>query len=151
MTLNSHPKLTVYLADDDADDRLLFGEALMEVSDSVNLTTAKNGEQLMTFLGNATPPPPHLIFLDLNMPLKNGFECLDEIKQNKKYDGIPIVIFSTSCQKEAIDQVYNKGANYYICKPDSFQKLKKLLNRVFSLDMQALHTRPTREEFLISA
>lgn len=151
MVLNSTPKLTVYLADDDADDRLLFEEALMEVSNDVKLTTAKNGEQLMTFLGNATPPPPHLIFLDLNMPLKNGFECLEEIKQNKKYNGIPVVIFSTSCQKEAIDKVYNKGANYYICKPDSYQKLKKLLHSVFSLDMKALRTRPTREEFLLMA
>ena len=148
--MNATPKLNVYLADDDADDRLLFEEALMEVSEDVALTTAKNGEQLMTFLGNAVPAPPDLIFIDLNMPLKNGFECLDEIKQNEKYHDIPVVIFSTSCQKEAIDQVYNRGANYYICKPDSFQKLKTLLNRVLALDIRALHTRPSRDEFLLS-
>ena len=68
--------MAVYLADDDADDRLLFEEALMEISYDVILTTAKNGEQLMGILDQNTPPPPHLIFLDLNMPLKNGFECL---------------------------------------------------------------------------
>ena len=150
MILSSQPKLTVYLADDDADDRLLFEEALMELSEDVNLTTAKNGQQLMSFLGNAVPPPPDLIFIDLNMPLKNGFECLDEIRQSKKYEGIPVVIFSTSCQKEAIDNVYEKGANYYICKPNSFQKLKTLLNRVLELDIHELHTRPSRDEFLLS-
>ncbi len=108
MNLHSQRNLTVFLADDDADDRLLFEEALMEVSEDVILTMAKNGEQLMQYLNRSPPPPPHLIFLDLNMPLKNGFECLEQIKQDEKYKGIPVVIFSTSCQKEAIDRVYSK-------------------------------------------
>ncbi len=142
--------MAVYLADDDADDRLLFEEALMEISYDVILTTAKNGEQLMGILDQNTPPPPHLIFLDLNMPLKNGFECLEEIKQNKKYKNIPVVIFSTSSQKEAIDQVYNKGADYYLCKPDSFQQLKKLLHTVFAIDHPEQITRRSRENFYIS-
>jgi CheY-like chemotaxis protein len=141
---------SVYLADDDQDDRLLFEEALMEISKNVVLTTASNGEQLMKILDSATPPLPHLIFLDLNMPLKNGFECLDEIKSDKKLKHIPVVIFSTSCQKEAVDKVYNKGADYYICKPDSFHKLKEVLNRMFSIDLSR-SPRPTREDFLIQA
>ena len=148
--INEKNTLTVYLADDDADDRLLFEEALMEVSGDVKLTTAKNGEQLMGILNKSTPPPPHLIFLDLNMPLKNGFECLEEIKKDKKYKNIPVVIFSTSSQKEAIDQVYNKGADYYLCKPDTFQKLKKLLHTVFSIDHPGQTARRSREEFYIS-
>lgn len=142
---------SVYLADDDPDDRLLFEEALMEVSKNVVLTTASNGEQLMKILDNTTPPPPHLIFLDLNMPLKNGFECLDEIKKDKKLKNIPVVIFSTSSQKEAIDKVYNKGADYYICKPDSFHKLKEVLDRMFSIDLSGAFPRPAREDFLIQA
>ena len=150
MTTAEKTKLTVYLADDDADDRLLFEEALMEVSCDVELTTAKNGEQLMGILDKNTPPPPHLIFLDLNMPLKNGFECLEEIKQNKKYRNIPVVIFSTSSQKEAIDQVYKKGADYYLCKPDTFQKLKKLLHTVFAIDHPSQTGRRSREDFYIS-
>ena len=76
MSLPLQTNFSVYLADDDADDRLLFEEALLEVSGNVMLTIAKNGEQLMGILNTKTPPPPHLIFLDLNMPLKNGFECL---------------------------------------------------------------------------
>jgi len=142
---------SVYLADDDADDRLLFEEALMEISSNVALTTAHNGEQLMKILDNTTPPPPHLIFLDLNMPLKDGYECLDEIKKDKKLRHIPVVIFSTSCQKEAIDKGYSKGADYYICKPDNYQKLKKVLNRMFSIDLTAMRSRPSREDFLIQA
>lgn len=142
---------SIYLADDDADDRLLFEEALMEISKNFALTTANDGEQLMKILDDNIPPPPNLIFLDLNMPLKNGFECLDEIKKDKKLKNIPVVIFSTSCQKEAIDKVYNKGANYYICKPDNYQKLKKVLNKMFTIDLSGTNLQPSRENFLIQA
>ncbi len=150
MTLNLQNNLSIYLADDDADDRFLFEEALMEVKNNVKLTTANNGEQLMNYLDKNTPPPPNLIFLDLNMPIKNGVECLDEIKKDTRLKHIPVIIFSTSCQEDAIDQVYKKGADYYICKPDNFQTLKALLNKVFFLSANSLSTRPKREDFLIS-
>ena len=150
MPPNLQNNLSVYLADDDADDRFLFEEALMEVKSNIKLTTVNNGEQLMNYLDKNTPPP-HLIFLDLNMPLKNGVECLDEIKKDTRLKHIPVIIFSTSCQEEAIEQVYKKGADYYICKPDNFQTLKALLNRVFFLSLNTLSTRPKREDFLISA
>lgn len=147
----SSPNLTVFLADDDADDRLLFEEAVMEVNHDVRITMAKNGEQLMGILSTNTPPPPHLIFLDLNMPLKNGFECLEEIKSSGKYKDIPVVVFSTSNQKEAIDQVYSIGADYYLCKPDNFQQLKGLLNKVFTIHADKVPARVSRENFLLSA
>ena len=151
MSLPLQTNFSVYLADDDADDRLLFEEALLEVSGNVMLTIAKNGEQLMGILNTKTPPPPHLIFLDLNMPLKNGFECLEEIKQDNKFKNIPVVIFSTSCLEWTIDQVYNKGADYYICKPDNFQQLKKCIDKVFSIHAASHDSRASRETFLISA
>lgn len=151
MSSNLPNNLSIFLADDDADDRFLFEEALMEVKSNVKLTTANNGEQLMNYLDKNTPPAPHLIFLDLNMPVKNGVECLDAIKKDIRLKDIPVIIFSTSCQEEAIDQVYKKGANYYMCKPDNFQTLKALLNKVFFLSANSFSTRPKREDFLISA
>lgn len=151
MGASSNSYITIFLADDDADDRFLFEEALMELRGDVRVTTATNGEQLMRHLDTKTPPNPYLIFLDLNMPLKNGMECLDEIKASSSFQNVPVVIFSTSCQKETMDQVYTKGANYYMCKPDNFQKLKKLLEKVFSLNAASLNNRPTRENFIITA
>ena len=148
--MNPH-QLTVFLADDDADDRLIFEEAMLEVNEQVKLIMAKNGEQLMGILKEKTPPPPYLIFLDLNMPLKNGFECLEEIKTSKKYKNIPVVVFSTTNQPDAIDAVYSKGADYYLCKPDNFQKLKTLLTRVFSIHEGNIPSRASRENFLINA
>ena len=142
--------LSVFLADDDADDRFLFEEALMEIRKDVKLISVNNGEQLMFELDRNDLVSPYLIFLDLNMPLKNGIECLDEIKSNSYLKNIPVVIFSTSSQKETINQVYVKGANYYMCKPDNFQKLKMLLGKIFSLNQTTLNERPNRDNFIIN-
>lgn len=77
-------QLNILLADDDSDDCLFFKEALRELLLSTNLTTVHDGEQLMQLLTNETNVLPHVLFLDLNMPRKNGFECLTEIKLSKK-------------------------------------------------------------------
>ena len=142
--------ISVFLADDDADDRFLFEEALMEIRNDVKITAVNNGEQLMSELDKKSSESPYLIFLDLNMPLKNGIECLDEIKSNTNLKDIPVVIFSTSSQKETINQVYVKGANSYMCKPDNFQKLKILLGKIFSLNPTSLKRRPNRDNFIIT-
>ena len=141
--------LSVFLADDDADDRFLFEEALLEVRNDVKVTMLNNGDQLMKCLDEKNTQHPNLIFLDLNMPLKNGMECLEEIKKNTKLKDIPVIIFSTSNQKETINQVYIKGATYYMCKPDNFEKLKNLLDKIFSLNPSSSKERTKRDEFII--
>ncbi len=141
---------SVFLADDDADDRFLFEEALMQVRNKIRITLLNNGEQLMTRLEDKKSHHPNLIFLDLNMPLKNGIECLEEIKNNDKLIYIPVVIFSTSKQKETVNHAYNKGANFYMYKPDNFERLKLLLDKVFSLSAKSLTERPDRDNFIIS-
>src|SRR5665647_2218424 len=88
-------QLNILLADDDTDDCIFFKEALRELLLYTNLTTVQDGEQLMQLLTNETNELPHILFLDLNMPRKNGFECLSEIKQNKNLKDLPVVIFTT--------------------------------------------------------
>lgn len=139
----------IFLADDDADDCSLFADALKEVSTETKLTTANDGKELMNKLDMSIPPPPDVIFLDLNMPLMNGFECLAEIRATQKYKGIPIVIFSTSCEKESVNRVYAQGADYYICKPDSFPELKNVISKVLSIDWTSHHGQPSRDQFLL--
>ncbi len=141
---------SVFLADDDADDRFLFEEALMQIRNNVKITALNNGEQLMSRLEDKKSHHPNLIFLDLNMPLKNGIECLEEIKSDNNLKNIPVVIFSTSKQKENINQAYIKGANFYMYKPDNFEKLKLLLDKVFSLSAKSLTERPDIDNFVIS-
>lgn len=140
---------SIFLADDDEDDCILFEDALKEVSVEVDLTVINDGEELMRTLNNQVPPHPQIIFLDLNMPRKNGFECLQEIKQSDKLKDIPIVILSTSNQQESINKAYLEGANHYICKPGTFLMLKKTIHKVLSINW--LKDSRTFKDFLLHA
>jgi len=139
----------IFLAEDDADDRMLFEDALKEITIPTQLTVAKNGLELMSNLETVTaPPPPHVVFLDLNMPLKDGFECLQEIRNTSRFKGIPVVIFSTTASDDAVNKTYEDGANYYICKPRSFQLLVKAIETVLTLEMWQA-PRPPIDKFVL--
>jgi CheY-like chemotaxis protein len=143
------PPKYIFLADDDIDDRELFEDALREVCTETILTVARNGNELMSKLDKAVPAVPDLIFLDLNMPVKNGFECLAEIKAANTLKDIKIVIFSTSSEADSMNKVYEQGADFYICKPDSFPKLKHIISKVLSIDWDAHATQPSRDSFVL--
>ena len=104
----------ILLADDDDDDRLLFTDVLREYAKEANLTFAHNGEHLMTLL--RSKDLPDVLFLDLNMPLKNGMECLEEIRGDEKLKELPVIIFSTSSHPGTISQMYDIGAHLYVRK-----------------------------------
>ena len=126
----------VLLADDDADDCMFFQDALEQVSKDLRLQTANDGHQLMQLLEATVPPNPDLIFLDLNMPKKNGFECLEEIRQTEKLKNIPVVIFSTSDRNDAVRTTYEMGASIYVQKPYSFSRLIDTIREVLSMDLK---------------
>lgn len=132
----------IFLAEDDADDRMFFEDALKEIDIPTQLTLANNGLELMSNLETLTThPPPHVIFLDMNMPFKNGLECLKEIRATPKLKDIPVVIFSTTANNDTVNTTYEHGANYYICKPSSFPLLVKIIETVLTLEMwQTRHT-----------
>jgi CheY-like chemotaxis protein len=141
---------TILLADDDSDDCLLFEDAVREVSSDIQITTAKDGMELMDILEETVPPPPDVIFLDLNMPRKSGYECLAEIKGTQKFRNIPVVILSTSSQADAIDEVYHNGADFYIRKPGSFPKLKQAIQQILSVDWTQVKEQSSREKFFLN-
>lgn len=139
------------LADDDEDDCLLFKEALDEIPIATNLSTVNNGEQLMQLLKLTDYPIPAVLFLDLNMPRKNGFECLNEIRRNEKYKTFPVIIYSTSYDEEMVERLYKNGAQYYIRKPAEFSKLKKVIYEALILVTQPLSMRTEKEKFILKA
>ena len=143
--------LNILLADDDTDDCIFFKEALGELMLSTNLTTVNDGEQLMQLLTNETNELPHILFLDLNMPRKNGFECLSEIKQNEKLKELPVIIFSTSFEKEVVNLLYKNGAQYFIRKPSEFSQFKKIIQQSLIAISQETISQPSRENFVITA
>jgi CheY-like chemotaxis protein len=140
----------IFLADDDADDRMFFEDALKQVTIPTQLTLSNDGLELMRNLESVIePPPPHIIFLDLNMPRKNGFQCLEEIRNTPKLKDIPVVIFSTTASDEAVNKTYQHGANHYICKPQSFELLVKAIETVLTLEMW-LKPQPPKEIFILA-
>lgn len=123
----------ILLADDDKDDSTLFQDVLRELPFSTHLTTVLNGEQLLQLLNEAGIPLPDVLFLDLNMPRKNGFDCLTEIKRSEKLKFLPVIIFSTSCDPEVVNLLYRHGAQYYIRKPNSYAQLKRDIHHALNL------------------
>lgn len=125
--------LKILLADDDIDDCFFFEKALREISLSTKLTILNDGERLMDYLSNNTTMLPDVLFLDLNMPRKSGFECLTEIMENEMMKDLYVVMFSTSYtldrnyEQSMIDVLYKIGAQDYIRKPADFSKLKELI------------------------
>lgn len=150
MNPGNHQPKKIFLAEDDADDRMFFEDVLKEVNINTDLVMADDGVELMNVLVETVPPPPDIIFLDLNMPRKNGFECLKEIRQTAKLREIPVVIFSTSGNTQAIDTTYSLGANYFMQKPRSFALLKKAIETVLSKDLEKGGTQVSKEKYLLA-
>lgn len=140
----------ILLADDDKDDSMLFQDILDELPLSTHLTTVFDGEQLMQLLNKTKDYLPDILFLDLNMPRKNGFECLSEIRNNEKLKQLSVIIFSTSCQLEIVNLLYKNGAQFYIRKPNSFTQLKKLIYLALTVTTKIKSKYIPREEFVLS-
>ena len=142
--------LNLLLADDDTDDCIFFKEALEELPVVAKLTTVNDGVQLMLHLTEKTETLPHALYLDLNMPRKNGYDCLTEIKQKPKLKTIPVIIFSTSFDSEVVNLLYERGAHYYIRKPAEFQDLKKIISKSLDLISKLTDRQPSKEMFVIT-
>lgn len=150
MTAPLNSSLSIVLADDDKDDCFLFDEVIEEIPLTIDLTIVHDGVELMELLANAPGNFPKALFLDLNMPRKNGFECLSEIRANSNFSHLPIVIFSTSFDPEIANRLYKKGAFYYMRKPSSFSKLKKVIHQALSQISQKNSTQPPQDEFVLT-
>lgn len=141
--------ITIVMADDDADDRLLTKEALEENRLDNDLRFVENGEELMDYLYHRnqysnleSSPRPGFILLDLNMPKKDGREALKEIKADPSLRQIPIVVLTTSKAEEDIYRSYDLGASSFITKPVTFDSLVGIIKVIgaYWLDVVELPT-----------
>jgi CheY-like chemotaxis protein len=137
----------ILLADDDRDDRYFFKKALGIVPFKTELQTIADGEKLMEYLSEPGIRIPDLLFLDLNMPLKNGAECLGEIKKDPRFKDMPVIIYSTSLNEAVADVLYNEGAHYFIRKQD-FPRFRKFLFEILTLVASNEMYRPQRSNFV---
>ena len=142
--------IRILLADDNENDREFFKDAFEEIQIKTIVNTVIDGEELLNHLAKPDVILPHVLFLDLNMPRKNGIECLNEIKSNERFKDIAIVIYSTSASEEDIEETFVKGANIYIKKPNDFNTLKKILSDVITINWQYHTLGLDRDNFLLS-
>lgn len=136
----------ILLADDNREDRFFFKDALSDLPIPTILTTFDDGERLLTFL-NAAQVLPDILFLDINMPRRNGSECLKAIKLNKLLHTLPVVIYSTSLPELVADELYKNKAHYYVPKTTGAE-LKKILKVIVNLLVEKKFDRPTRSKFI---
>ena len=121
--------ITILMADDDCDDRMLAEDAMRESRLGNSFRCVEDGQELMDYLNKTgkyasqDAPRPGLILLDLNMPRKDGRQALEEIKSNPDLRRIPVVILTTSKTEEDVLRSYDLGANSFITKPVTFDRL----------------------------
>jgi CheY-like chemotaxis protein len=131
----SRSSITILMADDDEDDRVLTAGALKRSRVINDIRFVVDGEDLMHYLhgrgeyspGGTPAPRPGLILLDLNMPKKDGREALAEIKSDPSLRRIPVVVLTTSKAEEDIIRTYDLGVNSFISKPVSFEELATVM------------------------
>ena len=134
MTDNTPKPITILLADDSDDDRMMTREALHESFVINELREVQDGEELMDYLQRRgdyshphNAPRPGLILLDLNMPRKNGLEALQEIKADPSLRRIPVVVLTTSDDEQDIVRSYDLGVSSFITKPVTFAGLVEIM------------------------
>ena len=127
----------ILIVDDDADDREIIRDAFVQAAEEQEYLFIENGDKLLDFLNaNAGNGLPSLILLDLNMPGKDGRETLKEIKSDKRFSPIPTIVFTTSSSLRDRTTSYDLGANCFITKPDTFNKMMELARSITRLWLQ---------------
>jgi CheY-like chemotaxis protein len=131
-SIDMPPKFSLMLVDDDADDQLIFMEALKNIGVAFSIQTARDGVDALDIVNSVGFQLPDIAFFDLNMPRMNGKELLTTLRNNPKFEQVPIIIFSTSSRPEDINDCIRLGANAYLTKHGSFSylcnDLKDVLN-----------------------
>jgi len=136
------------LAEDDDDDYLIFEIALEKTKFLYKLSRAQDGEILLRLLSENIPD---ILFLDLQMPRKDGHQCILEIRANSRYDSLPVVVYSSRSDPNNIERCYRAGSNFFTIKPDSVNDLTAVLNHLLSIDWKSHLYYPTTSDFVLRA
>lgn len=142
--------LRILLADDDSDEHLFFKDILEALDPPISFSYVFNGVELMEELLDQSNPLPDLIFLDLNMPLKTGLESLREIKKHKRLQNIKIVMYTTSIDPTVVEKTFLLKADFYIRKPESYQKLRSALHTIISNLQSSSPDHRSKENYVLN-
>jgi len=137
------------LSADDEVNLQFFDESLKSVTDPPSLIRAKDGVELTNLLQDIYPLPD-IIFLDLNMPRKNGAQCLKEIRKKESLQHLPVIVLSTTSSEDIVDAMYQSGANLYIQKPSDFKMWKRAIAKVLNMDWNIHAPFSVKENFTLT-
>ncbi|WP_461095553.1 response regulator [Spirosoma luteolum] len=134
--------MTILIADDDPDDRMFLEQAMRQNGYNQVIRCVDDGEDLMAYLrregkySEQDAPWPNLLILDLNMPRKNGFQALQEIKNDPQLRRLPVIVMTTSSADEDVIRTYNLGVNSFVTKPFNFSRLVEMIGalKVYWMD-----------------
>lgn len=136
----------ILLAEDDADDVEIFESALQELAIPYEMRHAENGDVLFILLGEKIP---YLLFLDVHMPCKDGITCITEIRRNRAYDKMPVIMYTSSSSKKVVEECFRNGANMYMGKTNTYSGLVEKLRKVFAVDWTGYLHYPPESHFVL--
>jgi CheY-like chemotaxis protein len=136
---------SIILAEDDVDDQNIFQIALQEVDPGIRLDFVANGKELTSLLQNFTPD---LLFLDLEMPYKNGLECLVDIRNNPLLQNLPVIVFSSTTKPSNIQTAYEMGAHLFFIKPPVYQDYLSSIKAILNLNWRLPDS--VREDYCVN-
>lgn len=138
--------LEIVLADDDPEEVGIFTDALKEIKINHSFRSAHNAERLFGILQEKIP---HILFLDIGMPITDGKHCIMEIRKESLYDRMPIIVYSNYSMNTIIDECYERGATHYFHKPTRYSSFCADLQTVFSTDWAGQWVRPDKLKFVV--
>jgi DNA-binding response OmpR family regulator len=139
----------ILLADDNMNEHFFFAHAMKQSAYNVKLDTLAGGVELLDYIQRHTDTTPDILFLDLNMPMKNGKDCLAAIRSNTYFKSLPVVIYSTSDAEKDINETYALGADLYVRKPNDMDDLKKVIHTVIDLHINKGVRQKERENYVL--
>lgn len=140
-------RINILLVDDDPDERQAFSAAIRYIGSDARLLYANGCEELFEKLA---VNEVKLIFLDINMPVIGGKECLKRLKSSNIYKHIPVIIYTVSESQQDIDDVYAAGAQFYAIKPYAQSNFLETMKLIFSIDWTKAQLVPDRDKFVIN-
>jgi DNA-binding NtrC family response regulator len=140
--------VVIHYADDDIDDLQLFKTAVEKNSDNVSVHTYDKTDDFLQSIRNGKAKKT-IIFLDINMPGKSGFEILKEIRRDNLLKKIPVIMYSTSNDIKTVHTSKDIGATMYAVKPTSFVDLKNMIKKAININWERFESPP--ESFVLSA
>jgi CheY-like chemotaxis protein len=136
----------ILIAEDDKDDFEILREAIVDAGFAVVIERAADGEVLLRVLGLNIPD---LLFLDIHMPCKDGKQCLKEIRENPRYDALPVIMYTSFNSQKDVEYCYRQRANLYTLKPSSYDDLQKIIQQIFSIDWKRASYYPPLTSFVL--